>query len=555
MARRTRNSIVSILAALTIFPLLGGAPLEAGASGGQARRDGVPARVVVQKVDGDDERPEQLVADLGGRVTDHLPIVGGFAAEVPAGELARLAAAPGVWAVTPDAPVSVQGSIEGDIGTSVHNRVIEAEEAWRQGLTGHGVTVALVDTGVTQVQDLAGRVVPIKDPVTGVVSDCVNFSGESTCDDSYGHGTFMAGLIAGTGASSGGAYRGVAPDARVVSIKIAGRDGSADVSNVLAAIQWVVSFREEYGIGVLNLSLGTNSVQSHESDPLNYAVQRAWAAGVTVVVSASNRGPEAGTIAKPGDDPWVLTVGAIDDQGTVGIGDDRLPNFSSRGPTASDGLAKPDVVAPGGNVVSLRAPGSEIDSRFPPSSTSSAYRRGSGTSMSAAVVSGAVALLLDADPTMTPNRVKHALAATARPVASEDRMATGSGVIDVAAALSAPAGEANAGLSRSSGRGSLDASRGTLRVAASDSSSTLVEGTYTAQLLLWDPVGYTTGDWTASSFITSKWYTSGWFATRWHGSNWEGSNWEGSTWYGELDPASTYGSNWEGATWYGAWGS
>src|SRR5207249_1124844 len=158
--------------------------------------------------------------------------------------------------------------------------------------------------------DLAGRVLPVTDDLTGQVTTCENLSGDPDCADNYGHGTFLAGIIAGSGASSGGAYKGIAPDAKLVSIKIAGANGACDVSNILAAIQWVVSFKSRYGIKVLNLSLGTDSTQTYRTDPLNYAVERAWAAGIAVVVSASNRGPDPRTISKPGDDPFVITVGA-----------------------------------------------------------------------------------------------------------------------------------------------------------------------------------------------------------------------------------------------------
>ena len=279
------------------------------------------------------------------------------------------------------------------------------------------MTVAVIDTGIADVGDLAGRVLPVTDRVTGVTTACQNLSGEDGCGDSYGHGTFIAGLIAGNGAASGGEYRGVAPGANLVSVKIAGRDGASDVSTVIAAIQWTVSFKDRYGIKVMNLSLGTDGTQSYKTDPLNYAVERAWGAGIAVVVAASNRGPAAGTIAKPGDDPWVITVGAVDDRGTPGVGDDSIPQFSSRGPTAADGLAKPDVVAPGAHVVSLRAPGSAIDTEFP-NSIGNGYRKGSGTSMATAVVSGAVALMLQRNPAMAPDQVKYALMSTARNAAS-----------------------------------------------------------------------------------------------------------------------------------------
>ncbi len=260
--------------------------------------------------------------------------------------------------------------------------------------------MAVLDTGVANVPDLAGRLVQVRNDLTGQTAPCKNLSGELDCNDRYGHGTFIAGLVAGNGASSGGKWKGVAPEASVLSVKAAGADGAADVSNILAAIQWVVSFKDRYNIRVLNLSLGTDSTQDWRVDPLNYAVERAWAAGMTVVVAASNKGPGAGTITKPADDPWVVTVGATDDRGTAGLGDDQLPDFSGRGPTAH-GLAKPDVAAPGAHVISLRAPGSTIDTQFP-WYVDGSYRRGSGTSMATGVVSGAVALMLQANPGLHP---------------------------------------------------------------------------------------------------------------------------------------------------------
>jgi serine protease AprX len=321
---------------------------------------------------------------------------------------------------------------------------------------------------------------------------------------------------------------------------------------VLAAIQWVVSFKDKYGIRVMNLSLGTDSTQSYRVDPLNYAVERAWAAGIVVVVSASNRGPAAGTIAKPGDDPFVVTVGAVDDRGTSGLGDDALPNFSSHGPTAADGLAKPDVTAPGAHLVSLNAPGSSIARNFP-SSMPAPYRRGSGTSMSTAVVSGEVALLLAQNPCLTPDRVKYALTATAHKVASDDPYAVGAGMVDVSAALTAPAGLANQDVPRSNGLGSLDASRGSVQVQTSDPLRTVVDGEITVQLLLWDPVAFTTADWTGTNWYGTNWYGTNWYGTNWYGTNWYGTNWYGSSFYGQVDGTNWYGTNWYGSAWYGVW--
>ncbi|HEX9774648.1 MAG TPA: S8 family serine peptidase [Actinomycetota bacterium] len=509
---------------------------------------------LIVRTDGDLDRAARAVRASGGSVLDELPIVDGFAARVPASALRALAAERAIAVLTPDRPVHLLDH-DADAGhdESVYVQAIDADAAHAAGVNGAGVTVALVDTGVADVPDLAGRVKPVQDALTGRWSPCVNLSGEAGCDDSYGHGTFIAGIIAGDGTASGGTRTGVAPAASLVSIKIAGRDGAADVSNVLSAIQWVVSFKDRYGIGVLNLSLGTNGTQSYQTDPLNYAVQKAWEAGIVVVVSASNAGPDPMTIAKPGDDPWVITAGAIDDLGTPGVADDALPEFSARGPTAADGMTKPDLVAPGANVVSLDAPGSNVAEHFP-NVIDGAYRKGSGTSASAAVVSGAAALMLQTDPATTPDRVKHAMRATASPAASADPNATGAGALNVMAALDAPPGEANAGLGRSNGLGFIHTSRGTVRVKTGQGLfGTVISASLTTQLLIWDGLGYVVLPWNETTWYASPFHGARWYGARWYGSTWSGARWYGARWYGEPDGARWYGAGLEGARWYGAW--
>jgi serine protease AprX len=508
-------------------------------------------RVIVQGSAPGTRAAERAVARSGGRVTRKLPIVDGVAATVPAAAVPQLSVAPGVAAVTPDSRTHVQAlpADQGDPVRSVYPQVVRAADVWQAGRTGAGMTVALVDTGVTEVADLAGRVLPVVNDRTGQTYACENLSEERDCSDSYGHGTFIAGTIAGDGTASGGRWKGAAPGASILSVKIAGRDGTADVSNVLAAVQWVVSFRDRYNVRVLNLSLGTDSTQTYARDPLNYAVERAWDAGVAVIVAASNRGPEARTVSKPGDDPFVVTVGAIDDRGTKGLGDDVLPNFTSRGPTAADGIAKPDVVAPGGHIVSLRAPGSAIDAQFP-NYVDGAYRTGSGTSMATGIVSGIAALLLQANPGWTPDRLKYALLHTTRATASSDPMAVGSGLVDAyQAAFAAPAGTANQGLARSNGRGTMNASRGSVRMTVDDPDSgnvgVLLGPLLTAQLILWDPIGWTTSNWDRNTWYSTGWATSRWVPLDWYGSDWPGNNWRNDyIWYG---------SAWSGGAWYGAW--
>jgi serine protease AprX len=547
--------------------LLAAAPAVAAP---QVPAAGGPTRAVVVQAHAGAHAAAQAVAAVGGSVSADLPLVDAVAARVPADRLAALSRRPGIRAVTPDAPVELRSATTPDtaVPSDVNHvllREIGADVLHGRGLTGRGVGVALIDTGVSPVRDLAGRIKPVQDPHDPygprAQVACVDLSGERSCDDSYGHGTFMAGLVAGDGASSGGRFSGVAPKAHVVSVKIAGRDGSADVSKVLAALQWVVSFKDDHGIRVLNLSLGTNSRVSPEVDPLNLAVQRAWRSGIVVVVAASNRGPGPGTISKPADDPLVVTVGSVDDRQTPATSDDRVPAFSGRGPTAH-GLAKPDVVAPGGRVVGLRVPGSTVDALSPKGVVSAGYRRGSGTSMSAAVVSGLTALLLEARPDWTPDRVKHALAAGAVKVGARDPLLVGAGLVNGPAALDAPAGLANTAVDLvARGGGRLDDSRAQVRVGERcplTGGTCERKGETNANGTLHDPSGLS-GDWTGQSWYESQWVTplgQSWYASEWLGQSWYGQSWYGSSWYGTQESSTDYGNGdvVPGSAWYGASG-
>ena len=552
----------------TVHPTLsatasaGGAEIDPALS---AYRTGTVS-VIIQKASAD-AAVEAAVLRVGGTITRPLPIVNGFAAAVPARALATVAALPGVRVISLDRRVLVAEGGGNGTPNSVYPKVVRSDDVNATGNKGQGITVAVIDTGVASVPDLSGRIVAVQNEgLFGGTSPCKNFSGEPDCADSYGHGTFVSGIIAGNGASSGGKWKGVAPQAKVLSVKIAGESGASDVSTLLAAIQWVVSYKSTYNIKVLNLSLGTNSTQTYRSDPMNYAVEKAWDAGIVVVVSASNLGPEPGTISKPGDDPWVITVGATDDNGTPGLGDDAVPSFSGRGPTGADGLAKPDVVAPGAHVISLRAPGSAVDQQFP-NYVDGSYRKASGTSFSTGMVTGTAALMLQANPSWSPNRVKYALTSTARPNASSNPMLVGAGLIDAySAAYNAPAGSANAGLDRSTGLGSLDASRGDVVVASTDPPQTLINGLLTAQWLLFDQITYVGLPWTSLTWQLSQWAGNSWHGNSWHGNSWHenpfgnswhedpfGNSWHEDQWGNSWHESTWYGNSWHGSAWYGAW--
>src|ERR1700716_3778462 len=275
-------------------------------------------------------------------------------------------------------------------------QVIDAGQAARHA-TGRGVTVAVMDTGIGEHPDLEGSVIARMDFV---------HDGAALLDPS-GHGTFVAGLIAAHGET----FKGVAPDAKLVSLRVLDQKGNGSMHAVLAAFDWLLQNRAAMQIKVLNLSFGAPQRSSYHRELLAGVVESAWFAGVTVVAAAGNDGPDPRTVAMPGADPFVITVGSFADQGTVALNDDRESLFSSRGPTR-DGFAKPDVLAPGEHVVSLRIPGAALDHER--SAAAGAYARLTGTSASTAMVAGAAADILEEHRSYSATQVKGALVASGR---------------------------------------------------------------------------------------------------------------------------------------------
>src|SRR3954453_18815679 len=281
---------------------------------------------------------------------------------------------------------------------------VGAPLAWSMGATGRGVDVALIDTGVTPVQGLTGDKL--------VYGPDLSFDSQDSHIanvDGYGHGTAMAGIIAGNDGVAGG-YRGVAPQARIVSVKVGAANGAVDVSQIIAGIDWVTEHAHDPGmnIRVLNISLGTDSTQYYGSDPLAAAAENAWKHGIVVVAAVGNDG-SANTVADPASDPYVVAVGATDPMGTEQISDDPAATFSNRG----NGSRRVDLVAPGSYVVGLRDPGSYLDQTYPAARVGDRDFRGSGPSQPAAMVSGAAADVLWARPGMTPGDGQAALPNTA----------------------------------------------------------------------------------------------------------------------------------------------
>ncbi|SES95440.1 S8 family peptidase [Paenibacillus sp. NFR01] len=269
------------------------------------------------------------------------------------------------------------------------------------GLTGKGVRIAILDTGVYPHHDLtrpANRIAGFKDLVNG----------RQRPYDDNGHGTHVAGDAAGNGHDSRGKYTGPAPEAEIVGVKVLDRDGFGYDSTIIKGIEWCIANRKRLRLRILSLSLGGAALQPPQDDLLCQAIERAVRCGLTVVVSAGNSGPGRGTVESPGISPSAITVGAVDDRRTVRQRDDRITSYSSRGP-ARGGGTKPDLVAPGESIISLRAPGSELARQYPYMTIDKSYFVMSGTSMSAPLVAGAAALLLQRSPALTPRQVKAAL--------------------------------------------------------------------------------------------------------------------------------------------------
>jgi serine protease AprX len=517
---RTRRSFAALVAALVLF----------SAPAATAQHPSKLVSVLVRALTPSTAR--HAVEQRGGRVDAELPIIDGVAARVPAARLAQLASEPGI-SVVPNEPMHVQGDAAPRAATSVFPAAVGADRLQGEGVNGSGVSIAFLDTGVSRVPDVASR-----------LRGGVDLSGENDpFTDSYGHGTFVAGIAAGDGTASGGQNHGVAPGAGIVAVKVAGRDGSTDVGKVLQGIDWVISHRRALNIRVLNLSVGTDSRVSYVFSPLNLAVERAWLKGLVVVVSASNDGPTPGSISKPGDDPFVITVGASDDQGTAGLADDTLAEFSGRGPTIADGLAKPDLVAPGRSVIGLRAPGSTVDNAHPDSRVGDAYFTGSGTSFATAATSGAVALVLQRNPGLTPSFVKGRLLGSTAPGPVGQLLADGRGALDAyAAAHSVLTLLANRGVPRALG----PIAATTAEEGDDDQAAELRFSGDDLRAIRWAASQWAASQWAASQWAASQWAASQWTASQWDASQWNGSQWAASQW----NASQWSASQWAASQWY-----
>lgn len=398
----------------------------------------------------------------GGNLNAKLHLIKAAAFTIPVSALPLLEADPEIVSVTIDHPMNVADDLTNDaLGTSA---------AWNAGYTGAGIGVAVIDSGINDSHpdlwdssETHSRVVYHQD-FTGTPT--TNANGAQY--DLYGHGTHVAGIIGGNGYLSGGEYEGVAPAVNLVDLRALDQNGAGTDSTVIAAIQEAIALQTTYNIRVINLSLGRGIAVPYAQDPLCQAVEAAWNSGIVVVVAAGNYGRLSvngsngfGTITAPGNDPYVLTVGATKSNGSPSVSAETLASYSSKGPTTYDHVVKPDIVAPGNDVVSLAAPGATLENAYAQEFVTGTdgkndYFTLSGTSMATPAVVGAVALMLQENPALTPDQVKARLMQTAYKMgllstsayvphllqtffSTYDLFSTGSGLLNVQAAINSNA--------------------------------------------------------------------------------------------------------------------
>ncbi len=437
------------------------------------------------------------------------------------------------------------------------DKTIEADLFHNMGYDGSGITVAIIDSGVVPVDGL---------DAPGKVINGLDVSFESQSDDlrymdTYGHGTHLAGIIAGNDSSSG--FMGIAPGANLLNVKVANHEGAVDVSQVIAAIDWIVQHRNDNGMNVrvLTLAYGTDSTQDWKVDPLSAAVERAWRAGIVVVVAAGNDG-NATPLRNPAMNPYVIAVGASDSNNTANTSDDFVASFSSCGTESRFA----DVLAPGRSIISLRNPGSVADVEHPEARIRDDLFLGSGTSQSAAVVSGAVALILDAYPNATPDMVKDALMDTSQKVSTDNKYCYQAGLINLDEFLDEyeemedlKEETRTQSYGYGAGTGSLELARGSHHVSVDgvvlDDEQDIFGvkwiseyiAKYAANHMAWDGGDFNGTSWSGTSWSGTSWSGTSWSGTSWSGTSWSGTSWSDYAWSG----TSWSGTSWSGTSWSG----
>ncbi|MGM9997957.1 MAG: S8 family peptidase [Candidatus Bruticola sp.] len=379
----------------------------------------------------DTEKFLKTQENSGNTISSKFPLINGYSVDVKPENIDKmLTSLPVGTQIAVDRPLTfdnptlmkstsgAESAADKKVVADVSDALIGINEVWDMGYTGKGQTIAIIDSGIYPHPDLEGKITGWVDMQEGTLKPT----------DTYGHGTHVAGIAAGSGVKSAGVHKGVAPDANVVGVRI------SNVSEAIKGIQWVIENKDRLGIGVVNISLGDFAMRSYKDDPWAQAAEKAMEAGLVVCVAAGNDGPSERNISTPGTHPDVITVGALDDNGTLDRSDDKVADFSSRGPTNIDGINKPDLIAPGVDIYGPLAPNADIDNEKLPH-WGSDYVAISGTSMATPMVAGVAACLKQANPNLTHKDVKEILVKSCDNYLDEPKNVQGAGLINAKKAL------------------------------------------------------------------------------------------------------------------------
>jgi serine protease AprX len=491
------------------------AEVSAGLYGNALQSPAASFSVVIQAADG--VSTSTLVGSINNEFTlDPAPdsvirrrysVINGVAAAVSGTQLVALASSPSVGSIFSDATVIPSAAAGGYSNTQLWPDTVGSADVWSSG--GNTPAIAVVDSGVDATRpDLAGRVVKQ-----------VGFGKGSNSGDGYGHGTFVASLATGAAAS----YAGVAPRSPIISLDVLGADGSGRLRDVVAAADWIYKNAAAYNIRVANFSLTDSATTSFTDDPLDAAVERLWMSGIVVVAAGGNYavdGQESGVLHSPGNDPFVITVGAGDLNGTADPGDDFAAPWSAWGYTP-DGFLKPDVCAPGRVMTAAVPTSSTMYTQHPDRIVAPGYMWMSGTSFAAPVVSGLAAYLLSQHPGWTPGQVKGALMVSAQPGADPSSTACGVGEVSTAASsVSAPPDPDSALYPF------VHADRAAGGTPAFDAAS-------------WSSAAQANSAWDAASWSSASWSSASWSSASWSSASWSSASWSSASWSSGTSPDGT----------------
>jgi serine protease AprX len=504
-------AVVLALMALVAFSL----PGTAGAAGHSAKI----APGLAALADSVDPNTDLSVIVLGsnlngsgkhlGQLKRGLGLVSGVSSTVKAGDLDSLAADADVSFVAPDNAMAPTGTVDFSRLATQYPLVDNSQVAWDAGFSGRGVGIAVIDSGVAALSDFSGRLVQVTLP------------GQTHAnEDTFGHGSLVAGIAAGQ--STDGRFLGSAPGATVYALNVNNPAG-VHSSDVITALQWVYENAHSYNIRVVNLSLSETVPSSYLQSTLDLAVERVWAAGITVVLSAGNLG--AGNVNyAPGNDPLGLTVGALDTRGTMSTGDDLVASFTSSGIT-QDAYAKPELLAPGRLIASTLPAGTTLDLQAPAANRiAPGYVTISGTSFAAPQVAGAAAILFQQHPDWSPDQVKGILLRKGRNVSGSTIPGLNLNFVNSYTGTPAPANQGVLALVCAPG---APCQSGSTIASAWDSSSWNSASWNSAS---WNSASWNSASWNSASWNSSSWNSSSWNSSSWNSSSWNSSSWNSSSW-------------------------